>query len=64
MANSFLFNAPSGVVGDVTRADQSNVEPIMQGSQFAAYGAPVKLNGSGQAIPLLARKLKQIFKVF
>ena len=48
---AFLYNAPAGIKGDVSRAGESNVEPIMQGSQFPAYGAPVKYNGSGQAVP-------------
>lgn len=51
MSNSFLYAAPVGVLGDVSRAGESNVEPIMQGSQFPAYGQPVKYNGSGQAVP-------------
>lgn len=43
---SYLFQAPNGVPGDITRTDESNVEPAMLvalSSVFAsAYGIPMK----------------------
>ncbi len=51
MSTAILYAAPAGVNGDVTRAGESNVEPIMQGSQFSGYGQPVKFDSNGQAIP-------------
>jgi hypothetical protein len=50
---SYLFQAPNGVPGDLTRTDESNVEPAMliaQSSVFAqAYGIPVKYVAGGIA---------------
>jgi hypothetical protein len=42
---SFLYRAPSGVAGDVTRPDNTVVEPgILNAAQSpAAFGLPVKL---------------------
>ncbi len=60
--NAFLYAAPVGVLGDVSRAGESNVEPIFQGSQFPAYGQPVKYNGSGQAIPFAGAETKADFR--
>lgn len=48
---AFLYNAPAGIKGDVSRIGESNVESVIQGSQFSAYGLPAVFNGSGQAIP-------------
>lgn len=49
---AYLYAAPAGVEGDITRVDESDVEPVMLGSPNAQkYGIPVKMNGSGQAIP-------------
>lgn len=46
MAPAYLFQAPSGVPGDVTRTDESNVEPAMlisaSGVFPSAFGIPVK----------------------
>lgn len=51
MAPSYLFSAPAGVPGDVTRPDESNVEPAMLiavSSVFAqAFGIPVKYATGG-----------------
>lgn len=51
MAPSYLYQAPAGVPGDVTRVDESNVEPAMLvavASVFVqAYGSPMKYNGGG-----------------
>lgn len=51
MSTSILYAAPAGVNGDVSRMGESNVEPILQGSQFSGYGQPAKFNSDGQAIP-------------
>jgi len=45
---SYLYASPSGVPGDVTRVDDSNVEPIMLASPYPAnYGLPMKYAASG-----------------
>lgn len=48
---SYLFQAPAGVPGDVTRVDETNVEPAMlvaASSVFAqAFGIPVKYVAGG-----------------
>lgn len=64
MSTSILKFAPVGVPGDVTRLLESSVEPIMQGSQFAAFGAPVKFDGSGNAIPFAGSEVVADFKGF
>ncbi len=52
MSNTaFLYNAPSGVPGDITRRDNSVVEQGMLGTPAAdAYGVPVKVS-AGKFIP-------------
>jgi hypothetical protein len=47
---AYLYNYPSGVVGDVSRLQDSVVEPVILGEAFTAFGKPFKFNGSGQAI--------------
>lgn len=48
---SYLFQAPNGVPGDITRTDESNVEPAMlvanSGVFPAAYGIPMKYVAGG-----------------
>lgn len=48
---SYLFTAPNGVPGDITRTDESNVEPAMlvaASTVFAqAFGIPVKYVAGG-----------------
>jgi hypothetical protein len=52
---SYLYQAPAGVAGDITRVDESNVEPanlIANGSPSTypqAYGIPVKYATGGVA---------------
>lgn len=48
---SFLYNAPAGTKGEVSRAGESNVEPVLQGAQ-CVFGAPVKFDGSGNVVPI------------
>lgn len=49
--NSFLYQAPAGVPGDVSRPDESNLEPAMlvaASTVFAqSYGIPVKYVAGG-----------------
>lgn len=51
MANAYLYNAPAGVPGDITRVDETNAEPAMlvaATSVFAqAYGIPMKYVAGG-----------------
>lgn len=51
MTQAYLFQAPTGVPGDITRTDESNVEPIMlvaASSVFAqAFGIPLKYVSGG-----------------
>jgi|WetSurMetagenome_2_1015567.scaffolds.fasta_scaffold171989_2 hypothetical protein len=48
---AYLYNAPAGVVGDITRTDESSVEPAMLiavSSVYAqAYGIPVAYASGG-----------------
>jgi hypothetical protein len=48
---SYLFQAPNGVPGDVTRTDESNVEPAMlvaaSGVFPSAFGIPMKYVSGG-----------------
>lgn len=51
MAPSYLYQAPAGVAGDITRSDESSVEPAMLiavSSVFAqSYGIPMKYATGG-----------------
>lgn len=51
MVPAYLFQAPTGVPGDITRTDESNVEPIMLiavSTVFAqAFGIPLKYTTGG-----------------
>jgi hypothetical protein len=52
MVPSYLFQAPTGVPGDITRPDETNVEPAMLvgvgGTVFpTAFGIPVKYVAGG-----------------
>ncbi len=48
---AYLYQAPAGVPGDVTRTDESNVEPAMlvavSGTYAQAFGIPVKYATGG-----------------
>jgi hypothetical protein len=47
---AYLFSAPNGVPGDITRPDQTSVEPVMLvavSTVYATYGAPVKYTTGG-----------------
>lgn len=64
---SYLYASPSGVPGDVTRVDDSNVEPVMLASPFPSnYGLPMKYAaGSGGApegvTPMIAADTAAVF---
>lgn len=62
---SYLYASPSGVPGDITRVDESNVEPTMLVSPFPAnFGLPMKYavgaNGSG-VTPMVASDVAASF---
>jgi hypothetical protein len=48
---AYLYSAPAGVPGDITRADETNVEPAMliahSGTFAQAYGIPVQYVAGG-----------------
>lgn len=49
---SYLFSAPNGVPGDITRVDESSVEPAMlvgvgSPAVYPVYGSPVKYVAGG-----------------
>ena len=49
---SYTFQAPNGVPGDITRTDESNVEPSMLVSPFpTVFGVGVKYNTGGVCLP-------------
>lgn len=62
MGNVYTLNAPAGIPGDVTRKLETLVEPIMLGAAIAAFGVPVKFNGSGKAIAIAASDTAAVFK--
>jgi len=51
MSNAYLYNAPTGVPGDITRVDETNAEPAMLvavSSVYAqAYGIPMVYASGG-----------------
>lgn len=45
---AYLYQAPAGVPGDITRVDETNVEPIMLITPFPAnYGVPMMYAAGG-----------------
>lgn len=64
---SYIYASPSGVPGDVTRVDDSNVEPVMLVAPLPAnYGLPMKYAaGSGGApqsvTPMVAADAAAVF---
>lgn len=64
---SYLYASPSGVPGDVTRVDDSNVEPVMLVSPFPSnYGLPMKYaagaNGAPEGVtPMVASDVAAVF---
>jgi hypothetical protein len=61
MSTSILKFAPAGVLGDVTRLQESNVEAVMQGSQFPAFGQPAKYDGAGKIVPFAGGEVASDF---
>lgn len=64
MSTSILKFAPVGVPGDVTRLQESNVEAVMQGSQFSAFGLPCKYDGAGKVVPFAGGEVAADFVGF
>jgi len=59
---AYLYNAPSGVPGDVTRKQESNVEPIILGEAFDHFGRPYKLDATtGKAMMIDAGDAATVF---
>lgn len=59
---SYLYNAPSGVPGDVTRLQNSVVEPIVFGEAFLGFGGPYKLDPStGKAMMIDSADAASVF---
>lgn len=53
MSNAYLLQAPVGVPGDITRTDETNVEPalqVVQGSDYPVVGMGVKYTSDGKGI--------------
>lgn len=53
MAPAYLLQAPTGVPGDITRTDETNVEPalqVVQGSDYPKVGMGVKYSSDGAGI--------------
>jgi hypothetical protein len=60
---AYLKNAPAGVPGDVTRLQNSIVEPILLGEEFTAFGVPYKLDAStGKAMMIDSGDAATVFK--
>ncbi len=53
MGNAYLTRMPQGFAGDVTRKAEATVESGLMGADVA-FGAPVKLDGTGKLSPLSA----------
>jgi hypothetical protein len=49
---SYLYTSPSGIPGDVTRVDDTNIEPVTLVSPFPTnYGLPMKYVAGGGTLP-------------
>jgi hypothetical protein len=57
---AYLYNAPAGVAGDVTRKDETNVESAVLGSAATAFGIPVKIS-SGKVVPFAGAEAATAF---
>jgi hypothetical protein len=63
---SYLYASPSGIPGDVTRVDESNIEPVTLISPFPAnYGLPMKYvsqsGGPEGVTPMVAADTASLF---
>jgi hypothetical protein len=59
---AYLFQAPQGVVGDVTRPSESNIEAVFMGATPPlAYGTPVKFDANGNIIKVVAADAAGVF---
>lgn len=58
---SYLYQAPSGVPGDITRVDESNVEPAFLITPFPAnFGVAMKY-ATGGVTPMVAADAASVF---
>lgn len=58
---SYLYSAPSGVPGDVTRVDESNIEPAFLITPFPTnYGVAMKY-ATGGVTPMVASDTAAVF---
>ena len=49
---AYLYRAPAGIAGAVTRQDETNTESGLFGSTVpTAFGVPLKVDGNGKFIP-------------
>lgn len=63
MSNSYLYNAPAGVPGTVTRLQDSQVDSLILGEAFEAFGVPFKFDATtGKAINIDASDTAAVFK--
>jgi len=60
---AYVYNAPSGVAGDVTRPQVSIIDSVVLGLAFAAFGAPFKLV-SDKAVPIESGDAASVVKGF
>jgi hypothetical protein len=63
---AYLYNSPSGVPGDITRPDETNVEPTQLVTPFPAnFGLPMKYavgsNGVTGVTPMVASDTASLF---
>lgn len=59
---AYLYNAPAGVVGDVTRLQNSVIEPVLLGEAFTAFGKPFKFDATtGKAMNIAASDTAAVF---
>jgi len=60
---AYLYNAPAGVPGTVTRLQDSVVEPVILGEAFTAFGAPFKFDPTtGKAMMIDSGDAATVFK--
>lgn len=59
---AYLYNAPAGVPGDITRLQNTLVEPVLLGEAFTAFGKPFKFDSSGKAVNIAASDTATVFK--
>jgi hypothetical protein len=61
---SYLYNAPAGVPGTVTRLQDSTVDTVLLGEAFTAFGVPFKFNSAGKAVNIESGDAATLVKGF